>query len=327
MRDPGPLSAITELARELQKPGELEEILQLVVDSAARSLRVERASLRVLDPTRTRLIAVCRSGESIHLDPDTEFRMGEGLVGWIAEHVKTIRTGDAEKDPRFAERGDRRERIRSFLGTPVVSGHICLGVLGVVHPEPDAFTEEHEELLTLISYMCGPFIEERRFSYVANVDPLTSAISRRGLAMVLPDSRISDAGDLPVSVIMVDLDRLSEVNERMGNVIGDHVLRETSRLLGGILGAGDALVRYGGEEFLMVLPGVDGVAAGSMAEQARRAIQSSHLSIRGVRVSVTASFGVAERRQGESRSDFIRRADEALLAAKKSGRNRVVVSE
>jgi diguanylate cyclase (GGDEF)-like protein len=317
------IDIVTLLARRLQQPGQLEDVLKHIVEATAGALDAPRASLRILDPARRRLVAVCRTGEPLHLDPDMEYAVGEGLMGWIAQHVEAIRTGDAEADPRFVERHDRREPVASFVGAPVVSGSICLGVLAAVHPDRDRFTGENELVLRLIATISGPFIEQRRFSHLTAVDPLTSAITRRGLEVVLPDSRISDAGELPVSLVMVDLDRFREVNDEHGCVVGDQVLREVSKILASLLGAGDALVRYGGEEFLMILPGVDLAAARGLGEQARRAIQSAHLRFHGVHVGVTASFGVAERRRGESRTDLIRRADAALAAAKNAGRNRV----
>jgi diguanylate cyclase (GGDEF)-like protein len=261
------------------------------------------------------------------MDPHAEFKIGEGLIGWIVERACSIRTGQAEADPRYTPREGQREPMVSFLGAPIVSGSICLGVLSALHPEPDRFTREHEDVLRLIATMCGPFIEERRFAHVTSVDPLTSALSRRGLEMVLPETRISDGGDIPISAIIVDLDRFREVNEEYGGVVGDQVLREVSKLLAGVLGAGDALVRYGGEEFLMVLPGVDASAARHLAENARRVISTTHMIFHDVHIQLTASFGVAERRPHEPRTDLIKRADEALATAKGQGRNRVVLAD
>jgi len=322
----GTLEAVTRLARELRRPYEMEELLQLIVDGAASAVGATRASLRILDPSATRLVALCRSGEPLHLDPETGFRVGEGLVGWIVEHGEPLRTDDAERDERFVDMGDRRNPVGSFLGAPIHSGSLCLGALCAIHPEPGRFSPEHEQLLVLICAMCAPVVEEQRFTHLTTMDPLTSALSRRGLAVALPDSRLSSGGPgMPVSVVMVDLDHFGQLNRDHGSVVGDQVLRDVSRILASSLGAGDALVRYGGEEFLMILPGVDLEAARAMAEDARHAIRSSCLMVQSIRIRVTASFGVTQRRPGESRSDLIHRADRAQLAAKRAGRDTVVV--
>ncbi|MBW2261515.1 MAG: sensor domain-containing diguanylate cyclase [Deltaproteobacteria bacterium] len=324
----GTLDVVTQLARELRRPYTMEELLQLIVDSAARAVGATRASLRIMDPSATRLVAICRSGEPLHLDPDARFKVGEGLVGWIVEHAEPLRTGHAEDDERFAERDGRRDRVGSFLGAPIVSGSLRLGALCALHPEPDRFTREHEELLVLICAMCAPVVEEQRFSHLTTMDPLTSALTCKGLAVALPDSRLSSGGrQMPVSVVMVDMDRFGSLNREYGSVVGDQVLREVAKVLASILGAGDAVVRYGGEEFLLILPGVDREAACGIAEEARHGVKASSLRYQSTRIQVTASFGVAERRPGESRSDLIRRADKALLTAKRSGRDRVVPAD
>jgi diguanylate cyclase (GGDEF)-like protein len=248
-------------------------------------------------------------------------------VGWIVEKVQPLRVADAEKDPRFVERPDRKGRIASLLGVPIVSGNICLGVISAVHEETGYFTPEHEEILTLLACMCGPYVEMRRYAHVASVDPLTSALTRNGLDVALPETRLSKSGDLPIAVVMVDIDNFKQINNMYGHVVGDQVLKEVARALAGIMGSGDAVVRYGGEEFLMILPGVHLSAAGKMAEDARRTIQTSSFDFRSIHVPVTASFGVAERRMKETRSDLIMRADGAMQAAKKAGRNKVVLAE
>jgi diguanylate cyclase (GGDEF)-like protein len=324
----GTLDEVTRLARELRRPLAMEDLLQLIVDGAARALGATRASLRILDPTATRLVALCRSGEPLHLDPETGFRVGEGLVGWIVEHGEPLRTDDAERDERFVDMGDRRTPVGSFLGAPVSSGPLCLGALCAIHPEPGRFSREHEELLVLICAMSAPVVEEQRFSHLSTMDPLTSALSLRGLAMALPDSRLSSGGsEMPVSVVMADLDSFGDLNQKHGSVVGDQILREVAQVLASILGAGDAVVRYGGEEFLLILPGVDREAARAVAEEARHAIRASGLRYQSMMIKVTASFGVAERRPGESRSGLIRRADKALIEAKRAGRDRVVVAD
>src|SRR5213078_2591714 len=124
MKDPVVLMA--SLARELSQKRPLEALLQLTVECAAKLVDAPRASVRLFDATRTRLIATCRAGQPLHGTPG-EFRVGEGLMGWIAEHNAPLRTGDAEADARFAPRSDVKEPIRSFLGVPLISNNVCFG--------------------------------------------------------------------------------------------------------------------------------------------------------------------------------------------------------
>ncbi len=316
------IEILTEVALALQDRLSLDDMLQRIVEGAARLLDTQRVSVRLLDPTRTRLLATCRAGAPLHLNPGSEFRLGEGLIGWIAQHGRPIRTGDAEHDARFVHRADIREPMASFLGVPLVSGRTCVGVLSSLHPSRDYFSAQHQALLTLLAGICAPQVEVARLSRLSQVDPLTGALNRRGMDLMFPDETAQ-----VVSVIMIDVDRFKHVNDDYGHAIGDEVLKRVSHLLSGGLRAGDSVVRYGGEEFLLILPRVGLAVAGRVAERARAAVAEAGISSAGVELQVTISAGVAERRDGESRESLIQRADAALYRAKAAGRNRIELDD
>lgn len=311
------VALIASLARELSKRQPLESLLQLTVDCAAQIVAAPRASVRLFDATRTRLIASCRSGEPLHFVAG-EFRVGEGLVGWIAEHSAALRTGDAVADPRFAKRDDVREPIGSFLGVPLTSGAVCFGVISAVSPLRDAFTDGHEQLLSTLAGLCAPHLEMARLARLAAIDPLTGVYNRRGLDLVLPEESSGI-----VTVAMCDLDRFKAVNDSFGHAAGDEVLRRVARLLANVMRLSDGVVRWGGEEFLLVLPGIELERARRVVERARSWVENERIEVDGTPLPVTISVGVAERRAGEPRQALIARADEALFVAKHSGRNRV----
>jgi diguanylate cyclase (GGDEF)-like protein len=315
------IGALAAFLRGLQEPLTLELMLQRVVDCAARLLDTPRVNIRLLDPTRTRLIAACRHGEPLHWHPDVEFQLGEGLIGWIAQHQKPISVGAAERDPRFVRRPDMKEPIGAYLGMPLMAGQTCVGVLSATHSCEDRFQRHHEDLLALLAGLCAPNVEVARLSRLAQTDPLTGALNRRGLASVLPEKgAMPDDTGSSLAVALVDVDHFKRVNDDHGHCVGDIVLRSIADVLAGVLRAHDSVVRYGGEEFLLLLPEVDLVTAARIAERARATVAASAV---GPQVRVTVSLGVAERRGGESRDELIRRADGALYAAKRAGRNRV----
>lgn len=315
------VAALAEFLRGLQQPLTLELMLQRVVDYAARLLDTPRVNIRLLDPTRTRLIAACRHGEALHWNPDVEFQLGEGLIGWIAQHQKAICVGAAEKDPRFVRRPDMKESIGAYLGMPLMAGQTCVGVISVTHSRESVFDRHHEDLLALLAGLCAPYVEVARLSRLAQTDPLTGALNRRGLASILPEKgAMPDDTGSSLAVALCDVDHFKRVNDLHGHQVGDTVLCGLADVLAGVLRAHDSVVRYGGEEFLLLLPEVDLLTAQRIAERARATVAASAL---GPQVRVTVSLGVAERRPGESRDDLIRRADAALYAAKDAGRNRV----
>jgi diguanylate cyclase (GGDEF)-like protein len=320
------LDAIVGLAEQLPARRSLDELLQLIADRSAAILGVSRVSVRLLDPARSRLIAVARAGQPLHERP-VEFVVGEGLLGWIVEHNRSLCLADPESDPRFAARPGMA-RMGSFVGVPIRAGAQCSGVLSAVDDQV-RFDAGHERWLALIAAMCGPYVEISRLERLSAVDPLTGSLNRRGLDDAFPEVRGGPDGGpaRPLSVVIVDIDHFKKVNDEHGHAAGDLVLRHVATVLGGVLRAGDAVVRYGGEEFLLVLPEVTRAVAARVAERARAAIAATPASVAGSRLPVTISLGVAERRDGEERVALIARADEALYRAKHGGRNRVALAD
>ena len=309
------LAELLALSRELRSKKGLEPLLQTIAESAARLLDTRRVSVRLLDPQRTRLLASARAGEPLHRNPVHEFTLGEGLVGWIAQHGQALRLDDAEQDARFVPRPDMKEHMGAFLGVPILADADCLGVLAAVHPTAGHFSERHRELLELLASLSVPFLEIARLARLSHIDPLTGAYNRNALEVLLEERAT-------LSVAMVDVDHFKAINDQHGHAAGDDVLRRLTQVIASVLRPSDAVVRFGGEEFLLVLPEVSLGEAQRIAERARAAVEA----ISSFPSPVTISIGIAEHRQGEAPMTLIERADAALYAAKKAGRNRVEVA-
>lgn len=164
--------------------------------------------------------------------------------------------------------------------------------------------------------------------HTAEVDALTGALNRRSidqsLGRIFPQAQRQG---LPLSVLFVDIDHFKSVNDRMGHAAGDHCLREIARLIGAQLVDEDQFGRYGGEEFLVVLPGRQTEMARAIAEQVRRAVETAELRHEDRSLRLTVSIGVATLlAQDTLPQQLVERADKALYAAKRGGRNRVSVA-
>ena len=188
------------------------------------------------------------------------------------------------------------------------------------------FDDHHRQLLELVAAMCAPHIELARLADLIQLDPLTGSLNRRGLDQRYPVDHVADADAAPLVVAMLDLDHFKRVNDQHGHAVGDLVLRHVTAIIGQALRADDALVRFGGEEFLLLLPGIDRERGARIAERVRAAVAGSPATIPGGQVVTTVSIGVAERHPGESRDAVFARADAALSRAKAAGRDRVVVA-
>ncbi len=161
---------------------------------------------------------------------------------------------------------------------------------------------------------------EQLLHSMATTDPLTHLSNRRALMEVirLEEQRLL-RGRQALSFVMADIDHFKHINDSLGHEAGDEVLRQVSQVLAAGVREIDHLARWGGEEFLVVLPGTDEAEAAVVAERLRTAI-----SARAVRSqTVTVTFGVSEVRDGETAEQAISRADNALYQGKRSGRNRV----
>jgi diguanylate cyclase (GGDEF)-like protein len=160
-----------------------------------------------------------------------------------------------------------------------------------------------------------------KLEYLANRDSLTGLWNRRKMDQILlSETERSSRYSASLSVVMVDIDHFKSVNDNFGHEVGDTVLSSIAALMKDCTRAGDSVGRWGGEEFLVVLPETDVKGALEYAERMRRAVECNVFE---ENVRVTSSFGVTQYRIGEPVNEFVARADEALYDAKENGRNRV----
>ena len=162
---------------------------------------------------------------------------------------------------------------------------------------------------------------------LATLDPVTGAYNRRTFHEIAERemSRARRAGQ-PLSIIMLDIDHFRAINEKHGHRTGDSLLQALAEVLRKALRKEDMLVRYGGEEFLVLLPDVPGPGAVIVAGRLRKAVAAEPLNAAALSVPLTVSAGVAARLDEgpESVDALVQRAEEALALAKRRGRNRVV---
>lgn len=191
-----------------------------------------------------------------------------------------------------------------------------LGIAGVTLNRQ--LDHSHQDNLLLRQINNALELETKELTGQAYVDPLTGALNRQGLRAALIESSSMLAN--PMAIVFADIDHFKAVNDNFGHSVGDAVLQDFARLLRTRIRAGDKLVRWGGEEFLIVCTGTDALQAVQLANKLRHALHS-HTWSNGL--AVTASFGVTQRRLNEDIGDVIKRADEKLYVAKANGRDRI----
>lgn len=207
----------------------------------------------------------------------------------------------------------------------------------LVIPSNDEFRTKNEALLQAKHELleANQLLEQRvldrtkELQHLARTDSLTSVLNRGGLM-----DRLTIEVDRAVryqhklSLLMVDLDHFKHVNDQYGHLYGDTVLIEVATILSDACRSTDVLGRYGGEEFLLLLPETDLEDAKRLAERIRLDIEQHHFCKKdGFKISLTCSIGVTEFELDQNQESLLQSVDRMLYSAKDSGRNRVVVNE
>ena len=201
-----------------------------------------------------------------------------------------------------------------MLAMAVSVGNRFTAMLNRLEREIEEHTEELREA-------------NEQLAAVARLDPLTGLLNRRGLiADAEKEIQRVNRGSPGFTIILADIDHFKSVNDRHGHTCGDQALRRLAGLLRQRLREVDILGRWGGEEFIMVLPETDGDGATVVAEYLRHAVETAHFDYQGNTLPLTMTFGISPHRKGESLETTINRADAALYQGKETGRNRVTVN-
>ncbi len=223
--------------------------------------------------------------------------------------------------PYLRERG---EASCSAYCAPVTIGGAAVGVMHAVGPDGEAFPMELCESFEHVAARAGErigYIQAfHRTETEAATDPLTGLLNRRSLKEQM---RSLLAEGTPFAVAYGDLDRFKQLNDTHGHDVGDRALSLFARVLRDSLKKSDLCARWGGEEFVVVFPGAHAAEAKRALDRVRESLSGA---VAGASVpAYTVSFGVADSREGGGLDDLLAVADHALLAAKRGGRDQVVV--
>lgn len=220
------------------------------------------------------------------------------------------------------------QSAREILVAPVSFKSVPLGV--IVLATPGAFDRDGVELMEQFRADLGLAVNNAlahdRLERLAAVDPLTDTYNRRfGLGRLREEYSRAVRAESPLGLLMIDLDHFKTVNDTYGHLVGDRVLRAVANSCRRVIREGDVLIRYGGEEFLVLLPGAGPEDIVEIGERIRRAVEATVVEDGDARVSVTVSLGgTTYRDTADSPERLVALADHALYEAKDGGRNRLV---
>jgi len=323
-----------ELSKTLVSTFDLEALMQTMVEKFNELIPARNWSIFLLDPETQELRFFVVVGLDIDKVKHLRLRLGEGIAGTVAQTGQPIFIQDARSDPRFCARVDEQTgfETRSIICLPLRVRGELIGVLEVINIENENFfLQTYLPLLNILAdYLAialdniSSFQEVQKKSFI---DDLTGYYNTRYLAWTLDTlvQKIMAAGSR-LSVIFLDLDNFKQVVDTYGHLLGSKVLVEVAKVIGGLLTPDDSLVRYGGDEFIILLPHRDKAAAYDFVCRLRRAVnQSCFLLEEGINLTLTASYGIATLPDdARDKTGLLRLADAALFSSKDRGKDTIM---
>jgi diguanylate cyclase (GGDEF)-like protein len=327
------LQAFNEVGRTLAGTLDIHEVLALIMQKVSEVLRPGHWSLLLVDEQRKDLVFEIAVGEGAERLKEMRLPIGEGVAGSVAATGEALLVPDVRTDPRFAARFDDASGIvtGSLLAVPLRSKGRVLGVVELVNPRgghPFDATDQRT-LEALADYAAIAIDNARAYERIRELtlrDEHTGLFNSRHLwqQLELEVDRTARTRR-PFSLVFIDLDHFKQVNDTRGHQAGSALLQEVGKVIRSCIRSLDVPVRYGGDEFVVLLPETGRAAALTVAERIRATMASTaFLPEPGPGLTLTASFGVATcPDDGDTAEKVVQAADAAMYRVKGSTRNAV----
>lgn len=347
----GELQALLHVTEAINSGLILDEVLDNVFTSFRPIIPYDRIGLALIDPDGQTVRARWARSDSptIRIHAGYSARLDGSSLQEVIRTMRPRILSDLEGYLREHPASDSTRRIveegmRSSLTCPLVVTARPVGFLFFSSMKPGAYNDIHAGLFQQIAGQVSSIVEKGRLYQtvfelnqellrsnaelqaanatilqIMNADPLTGLLNRRGFFDIMRKAlSLSKRARLPLSLVMVDLDRFKEVNDRYGHLAGDELLTATAQLLVRCSRQEDSVCRFGGEEFLVLLPNTALENATLFCERVRQSVLQLSTPV----PNRTASLGVTELNETDTPDSLIARADRAMYRAKETGRNR-----
>ena len=325
-----------DVAKALTSSLDLDSILQTIMDKMAEYFRPDTWSLLMVDEAHNELYFAIAVGDAAEALKNVRLKMGEGIAGWVAKHGEQVISGDVENDPRFAKRIDETTQweTRSVICVPLRSRLRVLGVIQLVNVDLAQFNEQEVFFLQALSDYAAIAIENARWvekiQELTITDDCTGLYNARHLYKTL-DTEVyrSSRFGYEFSVLFIDLDHFKSVNDTHGHLIGSKLLAEIGYLVKAQLRLIDYAFRYGGDEFVVLLPQTGKDQALVVAKRLRDGLRESNFCREeGLNLNVRASIGLATYpHDARDTHDIIRQADEMMYLVKNTTRDNIGIAQ
>jgi diguanylate cyclase (GGDEF)-like protein len=314
--------ALCELSQEMALVEDEWSIYRVVLEVARKVLDFFNCAILLVDEQTQELVIVDEQGYPAGTRGMRIALLGErGISRWVAVHGEALYVPDVRLDDRYVS---GVPQARSELAVPIKIRNRVLGVLNVESDNTDAFDKDEALLLQALASQLAVALELNRaraeLDRLTITDPLTGVYNRRYLDRVLPTEQDrAERFDRPFALMMLDLDDFKSVNDRYGHRQGDHILVAFAQALQRNVRSIDAVVRYGGDEFLVVLLETDAEGAGKACERIRKRVVEALERSPAVpaEASIGVSVGLAVRNPGENIDEKLAEADQRMYNEKR----------
>jgi anti-anti-sigma factor len=322
------LESILKASEEMNSILNLKKLTDCIVRRVAEILQANRVSLMLINKSGD-LVVKAALGLREEIVKSIKVKVGAGFCGRVAKEGTPLLVENVEKD--FQRRSSSPYKTRSFLIAPLKVKGKVIGVINVADKKNGTFNEDDLKFLSIVSQHGAIAIENVRLyektRKFAITDDLTKLFNRRyGLIRLEEEFNRAERYGRPLSLIMMDIDCFKNYNDTQGHIKGDIVLRRIAHLMKENTRRVDIITRYGGEEFLIILPETGLEGAKVIAEKIRKMVEEypfeeEHRQPGG---QLTISGGVATYQKNiKNMEEMIDRADLALYRAKQIGKNKI----
>ncbi len=330
------LAIFHDVAKALTSSLNLDSILQTIMEKMAEYFQPDTWSLLMVDEEKDELYFAIAVGDASEALKTVRLKMGEGIAGWVAKHGEPLLVPDVYTDPRFAKRIDEmtKWKTRSIICIPLSSKHRVLGVIQLINVDMKHFGEQDILALQALADYAAIAIDNaravERIQELTITDDCTGLYNARHLYKTLEAEVYRSARfGYEFSVLFLDLDHFKKVNDTYGHLVGSKLLAEIGYNIKSHLRLIDYAFRYGGDEFVVLLPQTGKESALVVARRIRDVFRSSlFCREEGLNLNVRASMGVATYPEdAKSAHEIIRQADEMMYMVKNSTRDNISVAQ
>src|SRR5512146_589930 len=330
------LSIFHEVAKALTSSLNLDSILQTIMEKVAAYFKPDTWSLLMVDESADELYFAIAVGDAAEALKTVRLKVGEGIAGWVAKHGEPLVVPDVYNDPRFAKRIDEMTKwqTRSIICIPLRAKERVLGVMQLINVPMSNFSESEMFFLGTICDYAAIAIDNARavekIQELTITDDCTGLYNARHLYKTLESEVYRSARfGYEFTVVFIDLDHFKQVNDTHGHLCGSKLLAEIGYKIKSHLRLIDYAFRYGGDEFVILLPQTAKDAALVVARRIRDVFRNSlFCREEGLNLNVRASMGVATYPDdAKSAHEIIRQADEMVYMVKNSTRDNISVAQ